>query len=120
VEACIYFEQFDLGCRAHASYIDQFRQVVDPRRDVELYIGEARKNDLRIGHVIETQLVRCAGFHLANRARSSGANREEAGQAALRRAFEMLARTCAGRQRSGWPSPAHKSKFLSPPMLESH
>jgi glyoxylase-like metal-dependent hydrolase (beta-lactamase superfamily II) len=30
--------------------------VVDPQRDVELYIEDARKNGLRIGHVIETHL----------------------------------------------------------------
>lgn len=61
----MYFEQFYLSCLAHASYMigsASVAAVVDPQRDVELYIDEARKNDLRIGHMIETQLVRCAGL----------------------------------------------------------
>jgi glyoxylase-like metal-dependent hydrolase (beta-lactamase superfamily II) len=55
----MYFEQFYLSCLAHASYMigsEGVAAVVDPQRDVELYIDEARKNDLRIGHVIETHL----------------------------------------------------------------
>jgi hydroxyacylglutathione hydrolase len=55
----MYFEQFYLGCLAHASYMigsDGVAAVVDPQRDVELYIEEARKNGLRIAHVIERHL----------------------------------------------------------------
>ena len=54
----MYFEQFYLSCLAHASYMigsAGVAAVVDPQRDVELYIDEARKNGLRIAHVIETQ-----------------------------------------------------------------
>lgn len=55
----MYFEQFYLSCLAHASYMIGSKgvaAVVDPQRDVELYIEEARKNGLRIAHVIETHL----------------------------------------------------------------
>src|SRR5437667_12333071 len=55
----MYFEQFYLSCLAHASYMigsDGVAAVVDPQRDVELYIDEARKKGLRIRHVIETHL----------------------------------------------------------------
>src|SRR6266852_8615861 len=55
----MYIEQFYLTCLAHASYMigsDGVAAVVDPQRDVELYIDEARKNGLRIAHVIETHL----------------------------------------------------------------
>src|SRR5579863_8266004 len=55
----MYFEQFYLGCLAHASYMigsEGVAAVVDPQRDVEIYLAEARKNGLRIEHVIETHL----------------------------------------------------------------
>ncbi len=55
----MYFEQFYLSCLAHASYMigsEGVAAVVDPQRDVELYIDEARKNGLRIAHVLETHL----------------------------------------------------------------
>jgi len=55
----MYFEQFYLGCLAHASYMigsEGVAAVVDPQRDVEIYLEAARQNGLRIGHVIETHL----------------------------------------------------------------
>lgn len=55
----MYFEQFYLGCLAHASYMAGSQgeaAVIDPQRDVEIYLEEARKNGLRIAHVIETHL----------------------------------------------------------------
>ena len=55
----MYFEQFYLGCLAHASYMvgsEGVAAVVDPQRDVEIYLKAARENNLRIGHVIETHL----------------------------------------------------------------
>lgn len=55
----MYFEQFYLGCLAHASYMAGsvgVAAVIDPQRDVEIYLEEARKNGLRIEHVIETHL----------------------------------------------------------------
>ncbi|MBI2680342.1 MAG: MBL fold metallo-hydrolase [Candidatus Solibacter usitatus] len=55
----MYFEQFYLSCLAHASYMigsDGIAAVVDPQRDVDLYIEEAAKHGLRIQHVIETHL----------------------------------------------------------------
>jgi hydroxyacylglutathione hydrolase len=55
----MYFEQFYLGCLAHASYMagsEGVAAVVDPQRDVEIYLEAARQNGLRIEHVIETHL----------------------------------------------------------------
>jgi hydroxyacylglutathione hydrolase len=55
----MYFEQFYLGCLAHASYMagsEGVAAVVDPQRDVEIYLEAARQNNLRIEHVIETHL----------------------------------------------------------------
>lgn len=53
------FEQFYLGCLAHASYLiasEGVAAIVDPQRDVEIYLDEARKRNVRIEHVIETHL----------------------------------------------------------------
>jgi glyoxylase-like metal-dependent hydrolase (beta-lactamase superfamily II) len=55
----MYFEQFYLSCLAHASYMlgsDGVAAVVDPQRDIEMYLNEAKKNGLRIEYVIETHL----------------------------------------------------------------
>src|SRR5579862_8099082 len=55
----MYFEQFYLSCLAHASYMigsEGVAAVVDPQRDVDLYLDEAAKHGLRIEHVIETHL----------------------------------------------------------------
>ena len=55
----MYFEQFYLGCLAHASYLfgsDGEAAVVDPQRDVEIYIEAAQKQGLQIKHIFETHL----------------------------------------------------------------
>jgi hydroxyacylglutathione hydrolase len=55
----MYFEQFYLGCLAHASYLlgsEGEGIVVDPQRDVEIYLEAARKNGLQIRHIFETHL----------------------------------------------------------------
>jgi hydroxyacylglutathione hydrolase len=55
----LYFEQFYLTCLSHASYMlgsEGIAAVVDPQRDVGIYIEEAKKNGLSIQHVIETHL----------------------------------------------------------------
>jgi hydroxyacylglutathione hydrolase len=55
----MYFEQFYLGCLAHASYMlgsEGIAVVVDPQRDVEIYIEEAARQGLAIRHIIETHL----------------------------------------------------------------
>src|SRR4051794_24064381 len=55
----MYFQQFYLGCLSHASYIigsGEIAAVVDPQRDVGIYIEDAMKQGLRIAHVIETHL----------------------------------------------------------------
>ena len=55
----MYFKQFYLGCLAQASYMigsDGEAAVVDPRRDVDIYMDEARAQGLTIRHVIETHL----------------------------------------------------------------
>jgi len=55
----MYFEQFYLACLAHASYMigsEGIAAVVDPQRDVDIYIEETARQNLRIGYVIETHL----------------------------------------------------------------
>ncbi|HEY4677793.1 MAG TPA: rhodanese-like domain-containing protein [Candidatus Angelobacter sp.] len=55
----MYFEQFYLGCLAHASYMlgsEGEAAVVDPQRDVEIYLKAAEQQDLQIRHIFETHL----------------------------------------------------------------
>lgn len=55
----MYFEQFFLGCLAHASYMLGSQGeaiVVDPQRDVDLYLKAADEHGLKIRHVFETHL----------------------------------------------------------------
>src|SRR5271157_3488395 len=55
----MYFEQFYLGCLAHASYLlgsEGEGVVVDPQRDVEIYLEAAQKQGLAIRHIFETHL----------------------------------------------------------------
>ena len=55
----MYFEQFYLGCLAHASYLlasEGEAVVVDPQRDVELYLKAASDHGLNIRHIFETHL----------------------------------------------------------------
>jgi hydroxyacylglutathione hydrolase len=52
-------ERFYLGCLAHASYLvhdNGEAAVIDPQRDVGLYVKEAQERGLRIRWVIETHL----------------------------------------------------------------
>jgi hydroxyacylglutathione hydrolase len=51
--------QFYLGCLAHASYLISSggeAAVIDPQRDVEIYIETAEREHLAIRHIIETHL----------------------------------------------------------------
>jgi hydroxyacylglutathione hydrolase len=55
----MYFEQFYLGCLAHASYLlasEGEAVVVDPQRDVDLYLNAATEHDFAIRHIFETHL----------------------------------------------------------------
>ncbi len=55
----MYFEQFYLGCLAHASYLlasDGEAVVVDPQRDVDLYLNAAEQHGFKIRHIFETHL----------------------------------------------------------------
>jgi hydroxyacylglutathione hydrolase len=55
----MYFEQFYLGCLAHASYMlasEGEAVVVDPQRDVEIYLTAAETNQISIRHIFETHL----------------------------------------------------------------
>ncbi len=58
-DSAVYFRQFYLGCLAQASYMigsEGLAAVVDPRRDIEIYLEEAAARGLAIRHVIETHL----------------------------------------------------------------
>ena len=53
------FKHFYLGCLAQASYLlgsEGEAAIVDPRRDVDIYIDEAKSLGLSIRYVIETHL----------------------------------------------------------------
>src|SRR5215471_4128410 len=55
----MYFEQFYLGCLAHASYMlgsEGEAAVVDPQRDVDIYLKAASEHGLKIRHIFETHL----------------------------------------------------------------
>ena len=55
----MYFEQFYLGCLAHASYLlgsEGEGIVVDPQRDVDIYLEAAQKQGMTIRHIFETHL----------------------------------------------------------------
>src|SRR5580698_2896397 len=55
----MYFEQFYLTCLAHASYMigsEGEAAVVDPQRDVDIYLKVAEEQGLKIQHIFETHL----------------------------------------------------------------
>jgi glyoxylase-like metal-dependent hydrolase (beta-lactamase superfamily II)/rhodanese-related sulfurtransferase len=55
----MYFEQFYLACLAHASYMlgsEGEAAVVDPQRDVDIYLQAAQEQGLKIRHIFETHL----------------------------------------------------------------
>ncbi len=55
----MYFEQFYLGCLAHASYLfgsEGEAVVVDPQRDIDIYLETAQKHGLKVRHIFETHL----------------------------------------------------------------
>jgi hydroxyacylglutathione hydrolase len=55
----VQVENFFLGCLAHASYLvssDGVAAVIDPQRDVDIYLDAARQKRLKIKHIIETHL----------------------------------------------------------------
>jgi hydroxyacylglutathione hydrolase len=57
--ASVQVEHFFLACLAHASYLvssDGIATVIDPQRDVDIYLEAAREKGLRIEHIIETHL----------------------------------------------------------------
>jgi hydroxyacylglutathione hydrolase len=55
----MHFKQFYLGCLAHASYLigsEGEAAIVDPQRDVDEYLAEAKARQLQIKYIIETHL----------------------------------------------------------------
>jgi hydroxyacylglutathione hydrolase len=73
----MYFEQFYLGCLAHASYMlasEKEAVVVDPQRDVELYLKAAEEHGLEILHIFETHLHAdfVSGHHELRQGRAHG------------------------------------------------
>ncbi len=55
----MYFEQFYLTCLAHASYMigsEGEAAVVDPHRDVDIYLKAAEEQNFKIRHIFETHL----------------------------------------------------------------
>src|SRR6266508_3804426 len=57
--AAVLVEHFFLGCLAHASYLvgsEGVAAVIDPQRDVDIYLEAAAQKGLRIEHIVETHL----------------------------------------------------------------
>src|SRR5690242_8269972 len=55
----VLVEQFFLGCLAHASYLvssDGIAAVIDPQRDVDIYLDAAGQKGVKIEHIVETHL----------------------------------------------------------------
>jgi hydroxyacylglutathione hydrolase len=55
----VQVEHFYLGCLAHASYLvgsEGVAAVIDPQRDVDIYLEAAAQKGLRIEHIVETHL----------------------------------------------------------------
>ncbi len=55
----MFFKQFYLGCLSHASYLigsEGEAVVIDPQRDVDHYLEEAKQAGLKIKYVMETHL----------------------------------------------------------------
>jgi glyoxylase-like metal-dependent hydrolase (beta-lactamase superfamily II)/rhodanese-related sulfurtransferase len=55
----VQVERFYLGCLAHASYMvasEGVAAVIDPQRDVDIYLEAAAGAGCRIAHIIETHL----------------------------------------------------------------
>jgi hydroxyacylglutathione hydrolase len=55
----MYFEQFYLTCLAHASYMigsEGEAAVIDPQRDVDIYLKAAGEQNFKIRHIFETHL----------------------------------------------------------------
>jgi glyoxylase-like metal-dependent hydrolase (beta-lactamase superfamily II) len=55
----VYFQQFYLNCLAHASYMIGSQgeaAVVDPQRDIQVYLEEAARQGLRITRILETHM----------------------------------------------------------------
>ena len=55
----MFLKQYYLGCLSHASYLIGDSEsgaavVVDPQRDIDQYLQDAREHDLRIEHVVLT------------------------------------------------------------------
>jgi hydroxyacylglutathione hydrolase len=115
----MYFEQFYLGCLAHASYMmasEGEAIVVDPQRDVEIYLKAAEANHLSIRHIFETHLH--ADFVSGHRelAARTGAKIYIGAQAgatfphvSVKDGFQL----CAGRIRIGaLETPGHTSESI--------
>src|SRR5690348_13913522 len=55
----VQIERFYLGCLAHASYLvvsGGTAAVIDPQRDVDIYIEAAARHGAKIEHILETHL----------------------------------------------------------------
>jgi len=55
----VQIERFYLGCLAHASYAvgsEGIAAIIDPQRDVDIYLEAAARHGWKIEHIIETHL----------------------------------------------------------------
>src|SRR5215216_5816541 len=55
----VQVERFYLGCLAHASYMigsGGVAAVIDPQRDVDIYLEAAARHQWKIEHIVETHV----------------------------------------------------------------
>ena len=55
----VQVERFYLGCLAHASYMvgsEGVAAIIDPQRDVDIYLEGAERKRWKIEHIIETHV----------------------------------------------------------------
>src|ERR1019366_401761 len=55
----VQIQRFYLGCLAHASYVvgsEGVAAIIDPQRDVDIYLDVAARNNWKIEHIIETHV----------------------------------------------------------------
>src|SRR6266849_811042 len=55
----VQVERFYLGCLAHASYMvgsGGVATIIDPQRDVDIYLETAERKGWKIEHIIETHV----------------------------------------------------------------
>jgi hypothetical protein len=102
----VRIERFYLGCLAHASYAvgsEGVAAIIDPQRDVDIYLEAATRNGWKFEHIIETHLH--ADFVSGHRELAVQDDMGSGNPAACRGDSRSSAHSESGRDgsTSGWP-----------------